>query len=220
MSRLALSLVLTSFLSTAAAGHGAQPIANDPPLGPAVSELRIAPPMVSRAQVRAKLLANRRANLARFHAYRIGGVYPSNVFTSTLGNIWRDQQGNYCAAATIIRASGAVELVEQIAEDDNFFRIADVEQGPVMDWILTSGLTQQELVLIQKPFRPVTWQPDFTPTTTIAIDPMLRAAETRRLAKLYRQIERKLVNQQRRSIETAVDRLMKRPDLARQLLAS
>ena len=219
MSRLALSLVLTSFVSTAASAQElATPIAADPIVTSA--PLRIAPPMVSRAQVRAKLLANRRANLARFHAYLIAGVYPSNVFTGELGNIWRDQQGNYCAAATIIRASGAVELVERIAEDNNFFRIADVEQGPVMDWIFTSGLTQQELVMIQKPFRPVTSRPELEPTTTLEIDPKLRAAETRRLAKLYREIERKLASQQRKNLELAVDRLMKRPDLARRLLAS
>lgn len=187
--------------------------------------LRIAPPVLDRAQLRAKLLDARRKNLAAFHAYRIAGVYPSNVFTSTLGNVWRDQDGHLCAAATIIHASGAVELVERIADDNNFFKIADVEQGPVMDWILTSGLTQEELVRIQRPFRPVASKPVVAPATDseldapakpakIEIDPAKRAAETRRLAKLYRTIERELRGG---SIDVAVERLMKRPDLARHL---
>ena len=214
--KLSLALALTSFATTASARSFAQ--APDAPVS--IDTLRIAPPMLDRAAVRAKLLENRRANIARFHAYRVAGVYPSNVFTRTLGNIWLDQQGHFCAAATIIRASGAVALVDQIAEEDNFFRIADVTQGPVMDWILTSGLTQAELVMIQKPFMPVTKRPELDPATTIEIDPKLRAAETRRLAKLYRQIEHKLAKAQRASLERAVDQLMKRPALAMQLLAS
>ena len=216
MSRLAfkLSLALVIASTSLASAHR---VVNDPP-SVAPAELRIAPPMLDRAQVRAKLLENRRANIARFHAYRVAGVYPSNVFTNSLANIWRDQQGHFCAAATIIRASGAVELVDRIAEDNNFFRIANVEQGPVMDWILTSGLTKEELVMIQKPFRPVTARPELDPDSIVKIDPKLRAAETRRLAKLYRNIESKLVASQRKNLELAVDRVMKRPDLARQLV--
>lgn len=224
--KLSLALALTSFITTAATPAHAHTFAKPPVNVPVAADgggtlgLRIAPPVVDRAKVRAKLLENRRANIARFHAYRIAGVYPSNVFTSTLGNIWRDQQGHFCAAATIIRASGEVELVERIAEENNFFRIVDVSQGPVMDWILTSGLTQAELVMIQKPFRPVTTRPVLEPTEEIAIGPTLRAAETRRLAKLYKEIEKKLAKSQRASLELAVDRLMKNPALARQLVNS
>ena len=186
----------------------------------AAAELRIMPPLVNRAALRTKLLENRRANIARFHAYRVAGVYPSNVFTNTLANIWRDQQGHYCAAATIIRMSGNTALVEKIAEENNFFRIADVEQGPVMDWILTSGLTKEELVVIQKPFRPVTTNPVLEPEETIAISPAMRKKETARLAKLYKEIEQKLVRNQRANLDLAVDRLMKNPELARRMLLS
>lgn len=208
MSRLAFTLaLLTSALTSTAVADRVTPIAT--------AQLRIAPPALDRAVVRAKLLEARRANLAAFHAYRIAGVYPSNVYTSSLANVWRDEAGHYCAAATIIRASGSVALVEQIAEDNNFFRIVDVEQGPVMDWILTSGLTQAELVMIQKPFMPVVHDIE-----TPVVAPRLRAAETRRLAKLYKSIALKLAKNQRASLEVAVDRLMQRPDLARKLVYS
>lgn len=218
-SRLALALSSSTLAPTAAARTFAQ--APAPPAPSAASGApRIAPLVLDRAAVRAKLLANRRANLARFHGYRLAGVYPSNVYSTSLANVWRDQPGHYCAAATIIRASGALELVNSIAETDNAFRIADVTQGPVMDWILTSGLTQAELVLIQRPFRPVAIAPEAEPQHVVAIDPTLRAAETRRLAKRYREIERTLVRQQRASLEAAVDRLMQHPHLARRLLAA
>jgi hypothetical protein len=216
MSRLVIKLSLA--LALASTSASAQTFAAAPPPPSTDAALRIAPPVLDRAAVRAALLEQRRANIARFHAYRIGGVYPSNVFTGSLANVWQDQQGHFCAAATIIRASGATELVDRIAEENNFFRIADVTQGPVMDWILTSGLTQAELVMIQKPFMPVANRPELDPVTPIAIDPKSRAAETRRLAKLYKQIEHKLVKAQRANLELAVDRLMQRPDLAQQLL--
>jgi hypothetical protein len=211
MSRLAFSLALTSLLAStipaAASANAPTPVPSTTTTSSdfaTAASLRIAPPVVDRARLRARLLENRRANIARFHAYRIAGVYPSNVFTSSVDNIWRDQQGHFCAAATIIRASGELELVDQIAEENNFFRLADVSQGPVMDWILTSGLTQAELVMIQKP--------------TVGIDPKLRAAETRRLASLYRDIERKLLAKQRANLDLAVDRLMRQPHLAQRFL--
>jgi hypothetical protein len=230
---LSLALAVSSFAITAFT-----PVASARSFAPAPTDrlsperqVRFAPPMLDRAAVRAKLLANRKANIARFHAYRVAGVYPSNVFTDSLANIWQDEQGHFCAAATIIRMSGETALVDRIAEENNFFRIADVSQGPVMDWILTSGLTQAELVMIQKPFMPVAERPDaYRPTVetpdgpvtqlTTPINPKLRANETRRLAKLYRQIEQKLVKAQRANLERAVDRLMQRPDLVRQLLSS
>jgi hypothetical protein len=217
MTRLAFKLSLALVLASTSFAS-ADRVAADPPA--TAAQMRIAPPVIDRAKLRAKLLENRRANIARFHAYRVAGVYPSNVFTDSLTNVWRDQQGHFCAAATIIRASGAVELVDRIAEDDNFFRIADVEQGLVLSWILTSGLTQEELVMIQKPFSPVTSRPEIEPSGIVKIDPKLRAAETRRLAKLYREIEAKLVRNQRANLDTAVDRLMHVPVLARQVLDS
>ena len=69
-----------------------------------------------------------------------------------------------CAAATIIKMSGQDALVNRVAEQNNFVRLADVEQGPLMDWILTSGFTQDEIAAIQEPFMPVTDAPVLEPT--------------------------------------------------------
>lgn len=225
MSRLAIALTLVATLTSSAlaaptfakppppvAMHAADPITAPVAIAPA--EARAPMRVVSRAEVRAKLLANRKANLERFRAYQAKGVFPSNVYSKHLLNVWLDQDGNFCAAATIIRASGNEALVDQVAEDNNFIRLANVRSGPVMDWILTSGLTQAELVAIQKPFRPVTMQPQREPDSQLAIDSKRRARETARLKKLYTQVEAMIVKQQKRSLEAAVDRLMKQPQLA------
>ena len=156
MSRFTASLVLVASLFTSLAS--AEPRFASPPPAVAIVDAAATPAelsRVSRAQVRRALIANRDANLARFRAYYRQQSYPSNVYVDGLANVWRDEAGRLCAAATLMRASGQGALVESIAEQNNFIRLADVTQGPTHDWILTSGFTQAELVAIQKPFQRV-----------------------------------------------------------------
>ena len=167
-----------------------------------------------RATVRDALVASRVKNLASFRAYQKAGVFPSNTFSDDKLNVWRDDDGHYCAAATIIRMSGQDALVERVAEQDNFIRLADVKQGPVMEWILTSGFTQAEIAMIQEPFDPV------TEPSKPAIDPKLRAKETARLKLKYQQIDRELVTKSKANLDAATDLLMKHPDLAEQLIVA
>lgn len=219
MSRIAAALSLVAALSSVAAA--APSFSKPPPQLPATSTIEAEPAAaamlrvpVTRASVRAMLIQNRAANLAQFRAYQQNRSFPSNVYTGSALNVWRDEDGKFCAAATIIRASGETALVDRIAEDDNFIRLASVTSGPMMDWILTSGLTQAELALIQRPFKPVANRPSTEEPATVAISPSLRAKETARLATLYRQIDATLVRNQKRSLDAAVDALMKRPQLA------
>jgi len=231
MSRFTASLVLVASLFANLAGAETR-FASPPPLAArsevAVprdfatdqAELRIAPPHFDRAKVRAALVANRRANLARFRAYYKKAIYPSNVYADGLTNVWRDEAGHLCAAATIMKASGEGALVERIAEENNFIKLADVSQGPVMDWMLMSGFTQAELVAIQKPFTRVGTLEELEqtqPKPVVTIDTTLRSNETRRLLALYRKVDASLVKMQRTSLELAVTRIMKRPDLAAKL---
>lgn len=175
---------------------------------------------VNRAQVRAKLVANRKANLERFRAYQKKGVFPSNTYRDGKLNVWIDAQGNLCAAATIIDASGMSELVRKVAEQNNFIRLADVQQGPLMDWILTSGLTQAEIAAIQEPFEVVTPEPMAEPPAPILVDAKLRAQEDARLRKRYKQVEAAIVKNAQRSLDQAVDRLMANPMLAQRFVNS
>lgn len=230
MSRIAAALSLVCALTSVAAA--APSFSKPPPPAPIAVAFNAAPAEsmpadarmmrvpATRAEVRAMLVQNRAANVARFLAYQQNGSFPSNVYTGRALNVWRDTEGNFCAAATIIRASGQTALVDQIAEDDNFIRLATVTTGPMMDWILTSGLTQAELALIQRPFRPVATNPSLENPGLVAASPALRATESARLAKLYRQINATLVRNQKHSVEAAVDRLMKRPQVAWHLVHS
>ena len=222
---IALATTLAAFAGAASAHRAPPPhsladqleVDEPPPPEPAphfAQAPRIAMPALDRAKVRAALAAARAKNLAAFHAYATAGVYPSNVYQAGELNVWRDQDGHFCAAATVIRASGQVELVDRVADQNNNIKLADVTTGPLMDWILTSGLTQDELALIQRPFRPVTAEPVAVPVDPVVVDTGMRAKETARLRGLYKTIETKLAKQNKTSLDAATDRLMKRPQLA------
>lgn len=229
LRRLASSLIVLSLGVGIAAAHPAyrfeddlanksdvqrfaQPPADEPSADP------VAPvAVVDRAAVRDALAAARKRNQALFHAYRTGGVYPHNFVQAGKLNVWLDPEGHLCAAATIINNGGNSDLAMSVPSMNNYLRLIDVTDGPLMDWILTSGFTQDEIAMIQEPFvgpqRPVV-QP------TEPTDDM-RTAEDARLAKRYAQVEKALIKARKASLDAATDRLIHdNPDLAASLVAA
>src|SRR5215510_11417403 len=122
MSRLFLTCSLVAALSaSASADRAIEPAVRfaQPPPG---ASLRAEPDIarmparyLDRGLVRAKLAAVRSANLQRFRAYQARGVFPSNTYTDAKLNVWLDEYGHLCAAATIIKASGHGDLVDRVA---------------------------------------------------------------------------------------------------------
>ncbi|MDX2092918.1 MAG: hypothetical protein SFX73_34025 [Kofleriaceae bacterium] len=218
-SRFLLAFSLVAALTSSAA---AQRFAQPPPSVPVAAELT-APitrlQLPSRSELRAKLAQNRAANLQRFRAYQAKGIFPNNTFTADKLNVWIDNAGNLCAAATIINASGQTDLVQQVGAKNNFIRLAEVTDGALMDWILTSGLTQDEIAAIQEPFMGVL-RPEPEPHIVVGgrrvnpIDAKLRAAENARLKATYKRVEAMIVKQQKQSLDAATDRLLANPTLA------
>lgn len=165
----------------------------------------------TRAQVWRALARRRAHNLADFRRYRKRGVYPHNFVRSGPLNVWRDPEGHLCAAATMIDMDGQHALVQKVGDTQNNVRLLDVTSGPLMDWMLTSGLTIEEIDMIQEPmFRPS--------PRRVEEDPKWRMAEDRRLRKLYVRVEAYLVKHRRQSLTDAVDRLMAHPKLAHDLV--
>jgi len=228
LRRLACSVLSLSLLGGLASAHpyryqddlvrGVEPelthFAEPPPDAPVRAEPNPAMIHVDRAKVRAALTARRAQNLALFRAYRDGGVYPHNFVQAGKLNVWQDDEGHLCAAATLISNSGNFDLAMTVPATNNFLRLKDVTEGPLMDWMLTSGFTQEEIDAIQEPF-----MGRMQPIDEPALDPR-RVAEDARLRKRYNQVDRMLTKGKRKSLDRAVDRLMARPDLARDLLAS
>ena len=164
---------------------------------------------IDRAAVRAKLAARRDKTFARFLAYREARVYPiNNLPGGGIRHVWIDDWGNLCAAATLISADWGRDAATMVGASNRELKLADVKSGAVMDWILTSGLTKQELVAIQLPGDEI----------TMPIDQDARDIEIARMHGIYVDVERQMKSLWNANLEAAVDALMRRPDLARELL--
>ena len=225
MSRFLIACSLITALTTSAFARSTEAptrFARPPAADVYEPDLRVAPSRVlDRAAVRAKLVANRATNLASFRAYQQRGVFPSNTYRNGKLNVWIDEAGNLCAAATMINDWGLNDLVIRVSEQNNFIRLRDVTQGPLMDWMLMSGLTRDEIIAIQEPGfmvrQPQPREPMPTPEP-ILVDATLRKAEDVRLTRRYKQVDAMIVKNRKASIEQAVDRLMKNPELAWKLI--
>lgn len=94
-------------------------------------------------------LAARRAQMiAWLHDYAAAGVFPRDDAGRPL-SVFRDTHGVRCPMAELIFRSGHADLVDQVATTHNNLRLADVHSGPLHAWILASGLTQEEVAMIQ-----------------------------------------------------------------------
>lgn len=164
---------------------------------------------LDRSALRAKLAERRRLVIDRFLAYREARTYPvNNLPGGGFRHVWLDDQGHLCAAATLISDDWGREAAIRAMQGNREIKLADIKQGPLADWILTSGLTHHEIVAIQVPGfeQPITVEP---------VNP-----ETERLYGIYVDVERQLRGLDEESLDTAVDALMARPDLARELLSN
>lgn len=223
MFRRLATLALAATLSILSASSAdARSFARPPADAPMPVSTEVAPagaPVLApamRARLKRVLAVRRAKNIAAFRAYALRGVYPHNFVRDGALNVWTDEEGHLCAAATMIYRSGAHALVRTIAHDDNYIHLADVTDGPVLDWILTSGLTQTEVATIQEPFMRVP-EPQPTPKPIVArpapSKPSPRQLEDQRLAARYREVLGLLAQWQDASLDAAIDRLAARPDL-------
>jgi hypothetical protein len=137
-------------------------------------------------------------------------------------NVWRDDEYHLCAVANLIAKQGLDELVNTTAAGDNFVKIAEVTSGPLFDWVLTSGFTQEEIAMIQWP----TWAQDDPVGYQRAMREIRRKArerlrEDQRLAAGYLATERTLKEARVHDagLDVAVARLIARPELVAALHA-
>ncbi len=94
-------------------------------------------------------LAARRAQVIRWlDDYYDAGQFPTDA-TGKVISVFRDTRGVRCPMAELIHRSGHDELVDAVVAQANDLRLADVHDGPLYDWMLQSGLTRDEIVMVQ-----------------------------------------------------------------------
>lgn len=198
LTRLFAALAIALTTTTASAGGFAHPTQPDP------IAVRAAP---TRKAVREALAKRREHNQSAFHAYVTRGMYPHNTYRTGPLNVWRDAEGHLCAAATMISKDGHDELALATAKINNNIRLLDVVDGPLLDWMLTSGFTIEEIDRIQLP--------GFEPPI---VDQKTLAAEDAKLKTGYTATEAFLKKHVKEDLDTATDRLLANPALAWQLV--
>ncbi len=110
-------------------------------------------PKQSRASVlRNQLASARKLQIARLRAYAEARQFPRNTYGWGKVNVMIDDDGTICAAANLMVKAGQRALVTKTAKQNNFLRFADVRSGALMTWMLKSGLTQEEIAVIQEPY--------------------------------------------------------------------
>ena len=190
---------------------------------PALSAPRDAPdqPPVDRDVIRKELLEQRKINLERFHEYRRAHIYPHNSYEPGMKNVWTDREGHLCAVATMMERAGEHALVVETGRDQNFVRLADVSSGPLIDWVLTSGFTHEEVVMIQQPSDEEVEAENREMRREERRLKRALAREDDRLAGNYLTIEKALKRSvmSDASLDLAVARLATRPDLVTALHA-
>lgn len=94
-------------------------------------------------------LASRRAQLIGWlHDYYEAGQYPTDEAGQPV-SVFVDAKGVRCPMAELIWRSGHHDLVEAVAREHNAVRLAEVTEGPLHDWMVGSGLTLDEIDLVQ-----------------------------------------------------------------------
>ena len=96
------------------------------------------------------LAHNRQQQIDRLHGYMNRGLFPLNQGQANSPvPIFVDRNQTHCAVGYLMHSAGNDIEVESIVNTNNLVRVAHVREGGMIDWIRTSGLTQEEAAMIQ-----------------------------------------------------------------------
>lgn len=91
----------------------------------------------------------RKANLDVLNAYWKNGVFPVNSQHQNRQPYFVDDTDIYCAVGYLMKQSGADDMARSIHATQNFNYLFDIDHPQLMKWVENSGLTLDELALIQ-----------------------------------------------------------------------
>jgi hypothetical protein len=170
-------------------------------------------PRVTEARLddfRLALASARKANLERIAEYRRRGRFPVDDKrtpdgVARLGHrlfrrpVFIDQHGTSCAVAFLMQAAGRSKQAEDIAKANVHVKVEEVEDGPLFEWVLRSGFTQEEVALVQ---------PEYARIRAEAL--LARRRETERLVRHFARIERQLTDNAEIALDVALSRIKAR----------
>lgn len=103
-----------------------------------------------RRQALITLAIRRQQQIDRLRYYAQRGLFPLNEgHAKQAVPIFVDQQNTHCAVGFLMHVDGRDDSITEIVWANNLVQVMEVNQGGLVDWVLTSGLTQEEAALIQ-----------------------------------------------------------------------
>ncbi len=100
----------------------------------------------------AGLKKQRAKNLDILHCYWKRGLFPANDLYEGRQPFFIDKYNTYCAVGYLIQQTGADDVAKEIAKTQNYSYLKDITHPKLMDWVVHSGLSFDELALIQLPY--------------------------------------------------------------------
>jgi len=226
---LAALLLTASFAGPAAAdriagpeakpapGTFAKPPADPPAIAPV--ELRPRPRRTPEFVIRQMVMKRRQLQIERLRAYRMRGLFPRNTYMNKTLRVLVDKDGRFCAVANLIALDGQRLLVLKTAKTNRFVNFASLTGGPLVNWVSTSGFTKAEIAAIQLPDSRIGMR---LPRPGKKLPPQIVTvlSERQRLTLHLFNVEKLLLKQNAKSINTIVAGIMSNRALLGQLLNS
>ncbi len=107
------------------------------------------------AQLSEEQLKNRKLCLDILNEYHQAGKFPINTRHSYTVPYFIDDFNTACAVGHLIRASGYEALAQNIADNQNYAYIEDMQVDGVEEWADEMGFAMEELKWIQPSYQPV-----------------------------------------------------------------
>jgi antitoxin component YwqK of YwqJK toxin-antitoxin module len=101
------------------------------------------------SKLNSKQLNARKLLIGILEDYRLKGNFPINYFRNERIPVFIDPNGTHCAVGYLLQQTGKEDLVLRIAAADNYIWVKDIKDRELLQWQLQSGLTLEELKLIQ-----------------------------------------------------------------------
>jgi len=163
---------------------------------------------IDKATIRQKLAARRIEQMKRLEAYAAAGEFPENLTQPTPSHQLKDSNGTYCAVASLVVKDGLGDVIDAKSETENDLLFGDVKDGALYSWILTSGLTQEEVAAIQVP-APYEGGGRLSGPVVVPepIDPRKKSEAVASLQAHFREVEAQILANNDASLDVATTRL-------------
>lgn len=189
-------IAIAGFAGAGCRSADKSPTTDDPPAAAQVTKPQVTPLQAERASIREQLAIARDRQVQRLQAYRKAGRFPRNHLTLDTIPVFVDRDDTACAVGHLMREDGERDAVATIQRENNHIRVTEVTSGPLISWLLNSGLIQEEAALIQPGY-----------TRSMIVKAALRR-EKSRLHRHFRAVIDQLKKDREASLDIAVERLL------------